>query len=197
MAYREDPDLAFLAHCTSEDLSTLVDILTKDKDGNTRLTENLTIHPLYKQHAPDHREYWPLIAAEIQCFGANTFATLVRGGEGVPYRKVLTNACRKMKVNHNPKADVSIIEMNLLMTILMDSMQEMTTEQLKEIVRDFGIKTTNFTPQAVTAALQAAVAFSGFAAYRIAVIVANAVAKAILGRGLTLAGNAALTRVIG
>jgi uncharacterized protein YaaW (UPF0174 family) len=87
--------------------------------------------------------------------------------------------------------------MNLLMTILIDSMKEMSPEQLEEIVRDLGIKTTNFTPQAATAALQAAIAFSGFAAYKIAVIVANAVAKAILGRGLTVAANAALTRAIG
>ena len=46
-------------------------------------------------------------------------------------------------------------------------------------------------------ALQAAIRASGFLSYKLAAIVANAVAKFILGRGLTLAGNATLMRSIG
>jgi uncharacterized protein YaaW (UPF0174 family) len=46
-------------------------------------------------------------------------------------------------------------------------------------------------------AIQAVIRVAGFAAYRLAVIVANAVARALLGRGLSLAANAALTRTIG
>jgi uncharacterized protein YaaW (UPF0174 family) len=44
---------------------------------------------------------------------------------------------------------------------------------------------------------QVGVQMSGFLAYQVAVIVANAVARIVLGRGLTLATNAALTRAIG
>ena len=41
-----------------------------------------------------------------------------------------------------------------------------------------------------------AIGAGGFSTYRMAVIVANAVSKAVLNRGLTFAGNAALTRGI-
>ena len=197
MAYRKDEDLAFLKDCTNDDLEILVAILTKDKDGDTRWTEELTANERYKSQNPDHRQYWDLIAAELQCFGANSLATMLRGGEGVLYKEVLTEACNKIKVNYNSDASVEVIEMNLLMKILTDSMENMTPEQLKEIVKDLELKTTDFSKQAVIAALQAGVRFSGFAAYQVSLIVANAVAKAVVGRGLSLAANAGLTRIIG
>lgn len=76
MAYRYDSDLEFLGAIKSEDLSDLVYCLTHDKDGEERFTEELTQHAKYKRHYPDHSMYWEEIAAEIQCFGANTFVTL-------------------------------------------------------------------------------------------------------------------------
>jgi Domain of unknown function (DUF3944) len=42
MAYRPDRDLEFLGSMKSEDLNDLVFCLTHDKDGNVRLTEELT-----------------------------------------------------------------------------------------------------------------------------------------------------------
>lgn len=196
MAYREDTDLAFLKDCSSEDLDTLVQVLTKNKDGKERFTEELTTNDRFKQHNPDHRLYWDAIAAEIQCYGANTFVTVLRGGEGVLYKEVLINACNKMKVNFNKKASVEIIEMNLLMKILTDSMENMTPEELEILVKELDLKTTNFTKQAVIAAIQVGIKFSGFAAYKMALIVANAVAKAVIGRGLAIAANAGLSRAL-
>ena len=196
LTYRTDKDLEFLQDCSSDDLSALVFILTKAKDGAARLTEELTQEERYNQYYPDHSEYWDLIAAELQCFGANTFATIIRGGEGVLYRELLTDACNKMKVNYNSSASVEVIEMNLLMKILTDSIEEMDTEDLRKIVEDLNLKTTDLSKQAVIAALQAGVRFSGFFAYQMALIVANQVAKAVIGRGLSLAANAGLTRTI-
>ena len=79
MAYRYDGDLEFLGSCKDEDLKILVDHLTKDKDGDARFTEELTINENYKKYYPQHSKYWREIAAEIQCFGANTFVTMLRG----------------------------------------------------------------------------------------------------------------------
>ena len=197
MAYRTDPDLAFLEQVPSKRLGQLVDILTKDKDGTPRLTEELTTHERYKESSPDHREYWDLIAGEIQCFGANTFATIARGGEGVLYREVLTDVCDKMKVNYSDASSVDVIEFNLLMKVLVDSMAEMSPEDLEKICNDLDIKPTSFTAEAVMIAIQIMIKKGGFLTYKIAVIVANAVAKALLGRGLSLGANAALTRTMG
>jgi len=197
MAYKDDEDLSFLNEVSSKDLDILVNILIKDEKGNERTTEEITLTDEYKSYSPDHNKYWELVGAEIQCYGANTISTIFRGGKGVLYKEVLTNACDKMKVNYNKNASVEIIEMNLLMKIMTEAMEKMSPEELKEVVEDLDLKTTNYSAQAVTLALQGAIKFSGFAAYKVAVIVANAIAKAILGRGLTIAANATLTRTIG
>jgi uncharacterized protein YaaW (UPF0174 family) len=138
-----------------------------------------------------------LIAEEIQCFGGNSFANVLRGGKGVLYKEVLTDVCDKMKVNYNKNSLTETIEMNLLMKVLTDSMKDMTPEQLKTIAEELDLHTTNFTSEAVTAALQVAIKMGGFASYKIALIVANAIARAILGKGLMLATNATITRTIG
>lgn len=76
MAYREDPDLLFLSKISSEELNDLVCCLTHTEKGKPRLTEELTTSKAYKMYAPNHHMYWKEIAAEIQCFGANTFVTM-------------------------------------------------------------------------------------------------------------------------
>lgn len=195
--YQEDAGLAFLEEVPSKDLDVLVGILTTDKDGEPRLTEELTQSSEYQAHAPDHHRYWESIAAEIQCFGANTFATMARGGEGVLYKELLCEVCDKMKVNYNKKAKISAIERNLLMKVLTDAMEEMTQQELKELCISLDLKTTSFTSEAISAVIIIAIRQSGFAAYQMAVIVANAVARQVAGRGLAFAANAALTRAMG
>ena len=197
MAYRKDSDMEFLADMPSVDLDPLVKILTTGKGGDLRLTEELTNDDRYLALSPDHHAYWDLIAAEIQCFGANTLATLARGGEGVQYREVLTDICDKMKVNYNNESSVETIERNLLMKVLIDSMKEMSPDELETVCNDLKLSPRRYTSEAVTIALQVAIKRSGFLPYKISVIVANAVVKALIGRGLPLAVNAALTRLMG
>lgn len=195
MKYLIDEDLEFLQYCKNESLGVLVETLTKDKDGETRYSEELTEKEKYKQHFPNHSMYWEDIGQEIQTFGGYTIANKARG-HGVPYKEVLCDVCDKMKVNYNSKSETRVIEQNLLMKILENAMAEMSEDELKEISRELDLKTTNFTSQAVMAALQIAIKQSGFLAYKIAVIVANAIAKALLGHGLKLGTNAAITRSI-
>jgi uncharacterized protein YaaW (UPF0174 family) len=196
MAYRYDTDLEFLSKCKSEDLNELVYCLTHDKDGDPRLTEELTTNALYKRHHPDHHQYWELIAAEVQCFGSNSFATIFRGGKGVPYKEVLTDVCDKMKVNYNKESSAETIEKNLLMKILKDSLEKMSASEIRELAESLGLKNTNsITAEALVGSFQAIFRMGGFKSYQLTLIVVNAVMKALLGRGLALAGNAALTRV--
>lgn len=197
MKCREDPDLEFLKRCSAEDLDPLVEILTRTKKGRTRLTQRLTKQSRFKEHSPNHRKYWDLIAAELQCFGANTIATAARRGRGALYRKILLNVCDKLKVNYNKKSLAAAIEWNLLMKVLLDSFEKTSPEDMRRILEELNIRTTHFTGEAVVAAIQAAIKAGRFQAYEIAVIVANAVVKAVIGRGLPVAVNTALTRVLG
>ena len=196
MAYRNDEDLEILSVADDEDLQILVNYLMRDKDGDLRFTEELSSAPGYKTNPNKPRTYWKEIAAELQCFGGNTFVNFFRGGEGVPYREVLCDVCDKLKVNYNSDASISVIEMNLLCKILINALDEMDDEQMKELIDNLDIKVNHFTKQAVVAALQMMILQTGFSPYKISVIVANAVARTLLGRGISVVGNAALTRAI-
>ncbi|GAB3215157.1 YaaW family protein [Pseudaeromonas pectinilytica] len=197
MAYRYDGDLEFLGQMKSEELEDLVSCLTHDRDGAVRYTEELTMNELYKRHHPDHQKYWELIAAEIQCFGANSFATILRGGKGVEYKEVLMDVCDKLKVNYNKSSSVEKIEGNLLMKILTDAIENMTPEEIKELAAATGVKNTNgITAEAMVGVFQAVFRAGGFKSYQLTLIIVNAVLKALIGRGLSLAGNAALTRTM-
>ena len=197
MAYRPDRDLEFLGSIKSEDLNDLVFCLTHDKDGNVRLTEELTNSDHYKAYAPDHHRYWEMVAGEIQCFGANTFATLFRGGKGVLYREVLMDVCDKMKVNYNQDSSVTMIESNLLMKILKDAIEKMTPEELKQLAEATGIEnSSSLNSQMILGVFQTVFRVGGFQSYQLTLIIVNAVMKALIGRGLSFAGNAALTRTM-
>lgn len=197
MAYREDDDLKFLEQLKSEDLNDLVYCLTKDKDGSARLTEELTTNDLYKEFNPDHHQYWKEIAAEIQCFGANSFMTMIRGGKGVLYKEILIDVCGKLKVKFDEHSCVDEIENCLLMKILSDSLKKMSAEELKQLADSLGLANADhITPEIMIGTFQAVFVAGGFLSYELALIVANSIAKAVFGRGLTLVGNATLTRTL-
>jgi uncharacterized protein YaaW (UPF0174 family) len=196
MEYRKDPDLDFLQRCSADDLEPLVAVLTRTKKGKRRLTERLTKQPRFKEHLPDHAKYWDLIAAELQCFGANTFATATRKGKGALYRKILIRVCKKKKVNFNKKSSTRTIEWCLLMKVLIELFEHTKPDDLRRLLKEMDISTADFTPEGVAAVIQAAIRAGKFSPYQIAVIVANAALKAVIGRGLSIAANAALTRVL-
>lgn len=189
-----DEDLKFLASCHNDDLKVLTDYLTTDKDGKERISESLTNTEAYKICYPDRLdEMWNVIAHELQLFGGNTLVNMFRG-HGVPYREILIDVCKKMKVNFNKNARIEFIEDSLLRKCLEDSIENMNEEELQQLVQTMNIKTANYSKEVMVAALQIAVRTGGFTPYKIAVVVANAVCKALLGRGLAVAANAALTR---
>ncbi len=196
MPYIKDDDLEFLSKCSSTDLSILYNVLTRNKKGARRFTESLTADERVIKNYPDHSLYWDSIAAEVQHFGGNTFANTFRGC-GVLYKKILRMVCRRYKVKYDSSLSTGQNELRLLVQILSKSAEKMSKEELIALVEGLNLKTTNFSKAGVLAALQTGIEYGGFAAYRATVIVANSVAKAILGRGLTLAANAMLTRSIG
>lgn len=195
MAYRYDPDLEFLEQCASKDLDDLVYCITHDKDGSARLTEELTATAVYKRHHPNHHQYWELIAAEVQCFGANSFATIFRGGKGVEYKEVLIDVCEKMKVNFNKDSSVEVIEQNLLMKILKDSFDKMSTAEVRQLAESLGVKNFNsVTAESLVGGFQTIFKMGGFKSYQLTAIIVNAVMKALIGRGLSFAATGTLMR---
>ena len=199
MAYRADPDLNFLGNCSDEDLIDLVHCLTADKDGGPILTETLTISDEYKSYKTMYSKYWQRIAEEIQLFGGNSFANMLRGGDGVLYKEILCDVCEKLDVNFNRSSDTSLIESYLFQKILRDAFSEMSDEEKKSFLRDFMeenqyININNITPQLLNGVAQAAFKAGGFASYKMAVYIANMVWKKLFGTGLSIAANSTITK---
>ncbi|ENR5390297.1 hypothetical protein PWM41_001000 [Providencia rettgeri] len=94
----------------------------------------------YKTHYPRHNQYWQEIAAEVQCFGGNTIATVFRGGKGVLYREVFIDVCNKLKVNFNKNSNISVIKSNLLMKIVTDALESMSPDDIRALGGELGIK---------------------------------------------------------
>ena len=192
---REDKDLEFLGSCRDKDLNTLVALLTVDSKGNKSLTENLTSSEKYKKYYPAHSKYWEEIAKEIQLYGGNTIVNTFRG-DGVAYREILQDVCDMYKVEYLKTIETKELEQKLLLTILEYSLKELTDEQRKELLEELNLKTTDITAQAITAAVQVAIRSSGFAAYKLSTVIANAVLKSLTGKGLAFVGNQTLMKSV-
>ena len=195
MQMRHDPDLEFLGKCTTKQLDALVHVLTHGKDGSPRLTSNIDLTEEYKTHYPDHAKYWRLVAAELQYYGANSLATLMRGNRGAPYREILMDVCDKLNVKYDRDASTETLEVHLLMKHALDVFENLTPEEMGEIADEIEVELPKGTAAWTSAALTQALArHSGFAIYKFSLIVANAAAKLILGRGLSFGANIVLTR---
>ncbi|KFK97745.1 MULTISPECIES: DUF3944 domain-containing protein [unclassified Serratia (in: enterobacteria)] len=199
--YRIDPDLTFLGQCSNDDLGALVSVLTHDtKDGKKRWSESLTSTPEYTLFYPDHQKYWTAIGAELQAFGANSLATLTRLNKGVLYRELLTDVCKKLKVNFSKESSIETIELNMLLKVMEKSLAEMTEEALQQLSRDMQLNLSNPTPQLVLMALQAAIRTSGVAALELATLAAISVINTLGGIatiGALFAAQRALTVLAG
>ncbi|WP_148624688.1 DUF3944 domain-containing protein [Aliarcobacter cryaerophilus] len=89
MKYIEDKDLYFLGNLKSKDLDNLVNILTKP------LTQELTNREMYKEFYPEHSLYIEEILSELQHFGGNTIANVIRK-KGVVYAEILDDVCKAL-----------------------------------------------------------------------------------------------------
>lgn len=201
LKYRADPSLDFLQFCSHGDLEPLVEILTL-AEGKPRWPQYLLGDDRFRPHTQDLPKVWELVAAAIQRYGADDVASLIRLGEGVLYREVIGDVCVQMKVPlTGADTDAEQIECRLLAKVLENAWGKMSDEErvdfarnLKDRQGDATFDPVKIAPAALLAALQGAILAGGFASYQMAMVAANFVSRAILNRGLALAGNAALAR---
>lgn len=186
-----DKDLnPILESADNEDLSIIVDYL------NGKISCGLESERAYKHYYPNHSKYADLIAKELRDMGGNSFANLFRGFEGPSYKEITQDVAKKLKVPFNKNADVATIEHAILSSILEKAFSKMSDSEKQKLVEVAGNKSNIFgAGPASTAALLAAFNAGGFFSYQLTVIIANQVARTVLGSGLAFATNATLTRV--
>lgn len=200
----EDTDLLpLLSDADNDDLAILVEFIMKASTQELGgVPEFKTQNPRAVQEPPiydgDHSRYAEDIAAEIQKFGGNTIINFFRGGKGVPYAEVLRDVADKLDVNYNEGADAATIESQIQIKVLEKAYEKMTEEERRDLLDAVGADHKGGIPAVLPVmAIQAAIRLGGFAAYQMALIVANAVARQVLGHGLRLAANAGITRAMG
>jgi len=203
MAYRFDKGLEFLKNCSNSELQELLEILIYDKDGEIRLTEEITQNHAYIRHQPDHSKYWELIAAELQAFGGNTFATMFRGGKGVLYHEILCDVCKKLKVDFTKESPTKIVEWKFLQKITSETLEQMNEAEriafLKEA--DFNLSNGDISYGSLSTATITTL-LNTPTSYKIIVATANYLIKLLLGKivvgsGVAIAVNASLGRAAG
>lgn len=181
-----DRDLEdLIQNADGEDLSILADFITDKGSGRIALDAGVckVLNDASKAGVFTQSER-SLLAEELRLFGGNAFANMMRGGRGVQYREIVSDVADHLKANYNAKVPIADIEFAILTKVLEKSMEDMSEEDKKKLFEDFGVGYTQGAGSMTTAALIAAARASGFGVYKLTVIVANAVSKAILGRGI-------------
>lgn len=195
-----DYELDFLKSCSREELAPIVGaILGTDDKGNIdrsgRFSSQLDKKPMFVTHYPDHTKYVDEIIEEIQKFGGNTLVNAFRG-MGVSYHEVLCDVAEKMNIHCSKTQSTEIVEAHLLANVLDNAWEKMSEEDRKKILDEsgnvWGVKVGGVSAAVLIQIIRA----GGFKSYQIALIIANAVAKAILGHGLKFASNIYLTRLL-
>jgi uncharacterized protein YaaW (UPF0174 family) len=193
--YREDNELMnVLQYASNNDVGLLIDIITDNGKGRMSLDDEVMKSLISaKNHVPYPSKL--IIAAEIQKFGGNSLVSIFRGGRGVLYKEIACDVASHVGANFNDNQDVAQIESSILLKIIEKSLDKMSEDEKKEFFDQFGVTYAGIGPVAM-AAMIGVVRVSGFASYKMATIVAQATAKALLGKGLTFAATGGLMRGI-
>jgi len=196
--YIIDADLApVIRNGSMDDISVLIDIMTDSGKGRVSLDGEICKLLIDAKHGSlISNDAQRIIMDELQKFGGNSILNVFRGGKGVPYHEIACDVADHLNANYNKDQGVSLVESAILMQVIKKSMEKMSEAEKRQFFQQFGVKYDVGLGPSAMASLQIAVAAGGFASYQLSLMAANAVARAIVGRGLALGANSALTRGI-
>jgi uncharacterized protein YaaW (UPF0174 family) len=207
--------MSLLSVSDVDDLNILVDYITDKGAGRLMLDGDTCKRLIACRDKGSYSDFDRMaVANEICGFGGNTIANTYRNVRSkifdgfldkilpeadyvVDYDEVVRDVASHMKVNFNKSDDVLVIEDGLLKKILRDSFEKMTPEERQAVLDELGVTDLSLLGPTATAAMLVAGKMAGFATFKIALIVANAVARSILGKGLSFATNRLITKSIG
>ncbi|WP_434718163.1 ubiquinol-cytochrome C chaperone family protein [Paraburkholderia sp. A1BS-2L] len=186
-----------LEHGDPDDLAVLADYITDNGAGRLSLDSDVckTLHG-----ARVDRDFGDversLIAKEIRLFGGNSIINLFRG-DGVPYAEVLRDVASHIGVGFSKTTVASEIEERLLRHLLGRALEKMSESERTAILTDLEMEALVGKKPAAMALALTGWELRGPATYKLAVIMANALARTLAGRGLVFGANAALGRTLG
>ena len=189
-----DQNLNFMAQVPEEQLEVFVETLIE----KGVLTEMLSVSDEYKKYGKNYVAYWERIEKEYRAFGSNTITSAFSGPN--TYRDILILVLKQCNVKYSESDSIERMEELLLESILKDMWEKLSREERIALFSDLkaDIKNIDFKSiGGITSSMLIQVfRAGGFASYKITLIIVNAIAKAILGRGLSLAANAGIVKGI-
>ncbi|MEL4248077.1 GTPase [Shewanella xiamenensis] len=140
--------------------------------------------------------------ADYLCkMGSNDIARIFRSGKGVEYKEIVCDVGEKLKVkgiceNNSVEKNEELI----IQHMFSDALKKMSDEERSALMRSMNLSEKDQGAILAGTLLASQVMlnqFGGFAVYRMTVILANMLARSLLGNGLNFAANAALVRGVG
>lgn len=211
---RSTTDLGLiLTEADAEDLDILVDYITDRGAGrltlDSAMCKILTTAKANQHYGPTERA---LIAQEILEFGGNTLGNAYRKARGmfagsfldsvlpnaaptVSYDEIVNDVASHLGVKMPDIAAVADVEMVVVRKILGKAVEQMSEEEKEAIAKELGFGSIPKAQGGLALLIQTA-RFGGFTTYKLATMVANAVAKALLGQGLKITTAATLMKSI-
>lgn len=143
LKYREDDGLAVLALAAHSDLEKLARVLTYDEsDKEKRYAQQLLGDEAFKKarDAGDLGPAWRSIAAELQAFGGDGIANLIRttfkDHTGVLYREILADVCGQLGVDAKSAVGIKEIEDQLLVQIILKISKDSSAAEVIRILQE-------------------------------------------------------------
>jgi len=195
---KQDKDLEFLASCKNEDLRTLCDILTYNKDGELRLSEELTDSDAYIKYYPEQMNLMAKeLGEELRKFGSNTIKTIFYKGEADSYETILRRVCKKIDVAVSDSDSVVEMERRMLTNVCEHITAKLTNEELRSLADKAGIPYKNLDRQMLIAAILYAMRRNVIFLQEIIVYVAGRLAQMLFGTWAAFACMGTVGRYIG
>jgi uncharacterized protein YaaW (UPF0174 family) len=186
--------LNILRQCDAKEKIPLVDYITDSGKGRLSLSKE-SLDKLSKAKDKEFNDTVDqLVIKEIQSFGGNSLVNLMRLGKGVSYDEIVRDVASKVGAKVTSIANCEAMENAITAKIIEKAWDKMSPQERKTMTESMNIPAKG---PATLAAVLAAAELGGFATFRLAAIVANALAKQIIGKGLTFGANAALMEGVG
>ena len=180
-----DHDLEFLNRCSNEDLKQLCDLLTFDKKGRYRISEQLTNSDAYLQNYPDNmRGMTAELAEELQKFGTNSIMTLIHDGRPDSYESIVRRVCKKMYIDVTNEDDAVTMERKLLEKICEKSFNNMSNEELRSYAQEAGVFKKDLSRKALIASLMSALRYCPH--------ILKSVVRRVLAHAISMLGSRAI-----
>ena len=195
---KPDSDLTFLATCPNGELRTLCDILTHDKDGELRLSEQMSNSSIYLRCYPQHMALMAKeVGEELRRFGSNTLMTLYRRGEADSYKTIVQRVCRKMNVKVCDDDSTPAMERSLLLSLCESATQKMSDEELRNMATTAGIPHKNLNRQLLIGLLMSTIRSNMRLMAKLACYITSRILQVLLGRSVMMIGLGTVGRYLG